>query len=108
MIISRIKREQECVEKMIKIYCLAKHGKATGLCEECQELLDYAAIRLQHCKFDEDKPVCADCPIHCYHPLMRGRIIEVMRVAGPRMMFKHPILTVLHFLDACRNPGRQR
>jgi hypothetical protein len=36
-----------------------------------------------------------------------------MRYAGPRMMFRHPILTLYHFLDGRReeplsDPRRQR
>jgi hypothetical protein len=34
---------------------------------------------------------------------MRERITIVMRYAGPRMMFRHPILALLHQLDALRN-----
>lgn len=108
MLGKRIKREQACVEAMIKLFCLNKHGSRAALCDDCQELLDYAVIRLRHCKFGEAKPVCADCSIHCYHPLLRSRIIEVMRYSGPRMIFKHPKLAVLHFLDSFRNSGQKR
>lgn len=102
MLGKRIMREQACVERMIFIFCQAKHGGRAILCEDCQELLDYAVIRLQHCKFGENKPVCSECSIHCYHPLMRSRIIEVMRFAGPRMLFRYPKLAILHLLDSYR------
>jgi hypothetical protein len=35
---------------------------------------------------------------------MRDQIKQVMRYAGPRMLFRHPILTIRHFIDARRPP----
>jgi hypothetical protein len=55
--------------------------------------------RLDRCPFGEDKPTCATCPIHCYKPQVRDRIREVMRFAGPRMLWHHPILAIRHVLD---------
>ena len=39
-------------------------------------LLDYAAIRLERCRFGMEKPVCAKCPVHCYQPARREQIIR--------------------------------
>ena len=36
---------------------------------------------------------------------MRDRIRAVMRYADPRMLFRHPILAVLHLLDGLRGKG---
>jgi hypothetical protein len=33
---------------------------------------------------------------------MREKIRVVMRYAGPRMTFRHPILTLFHFIDKMR------
>ena len=103
MLGKRIAREKICVEKMIMIYCNAKHRKGKVKCEDCQALLDYACKRLDCCKFGERKPVCLHCPIHCYTQNMRTKIKEVMQFSGPRMLFKHPKLAVLHLLDSCRD-----
>jgi len=35
---------------------------------------------------------------------MRSRIKTVMSYAGPRMIFKHPILAIYHVLDGRRKP----
>ena len=35
-----------------------------------------------------------------------GQVKEVMRYAGRRMLFRRPILALLHMLDARRKPGR--
>jgi Nitrous oxide-stimulated promoter len=98
----RITRERRTIEAMIGIYCRDHHA-AAGLCPECRELLDYATCRLSRCPFGAEKPACARCPIHCYKPQMRERVKAVMRYAGPRMLYRHPILAVLHQWDAWRN-----
>ena len=103
MLGKRIAREKICVEKMIMIYCKAKHRTDKVKCEDCQALLDYACKRLDSCKFGEHKPVCLHCPIHCYSVNMRNKIKEVMQFSGARMMFQHPTLAVLHLFDSFRD-----
>ena len=72
---------------MIKKYCHGKHGtKGEELCEECRALTEYALFRLEKCPFK----------IHCYKPDMRERIKDVMKWAGPRMIFTHPIFAMKH------------
>ena len=98
----RIARERRTIRAMIGIYCRG-HGHGDGpLCAECRELLDYANRRLDRCPFGPEKTSCAKCPVHCYKPAMRQRVREVMRYAGPRMIYRHPILALLHQLDAWR------
>ncbi len=92
-----LSREAETVGAMIAIYCRAHHrtdGKT--LCPECRELAAYAFKRLSCCPFGHDKPVCAKCKVHCYKPAYKEKIAEVMRYAGPRIVFKHPILALEH------------
>ncbi|MFA5183020.1 MAG: nitrous oxide-stimulated promoter family protein [Syntrophales bacterium] len=94
----RIDRETETIRKMIGIYCRDHHPN-NDLCPDCRQLLEYAEKRTNSCPFGKDKPVCADCPVHCYKPEMRKRIREVMRYAGPRMICRHPLLAIRHLLD---------
>jgi hypothetical protein len=98
----RIAREGKTVATMIGLYCHDLHGAGCGLCEQCQELQDYALQRLQRCPFQEGKTTCAKCPVHCYRPEMRERIRSVMRYAGPRMFYKHPAMTLRHMVDGRR------
>ena len=93
----RIKEEQHVVEQMIRLYCRKKEGY-NELCPGCQELLQYATERLERCRFGEDKPTCKKCPIHCYRPLMKRRMCEVMRWAGPRMIWYHPVAAIKHVI----------
>lgn len=95
-------RERRTVEKMIAFHCARAH--AAG-CRDCPELLVYAEGRLARCPFGDEKPTCLNCPIHCYRPDMRERVRAVMRSAGPGMLRRHPVLTLLHLLvDSRRRP----
>jgi hypothetical protein len=87
---------------MIDLYCRRHHGNE-GRCENCLELRRYARGRLLKCPFGEEKSACGPCPIHCYRPEMRDRIREVMKFAGPRMVYSHPILALRHFWMARRS-----
>ncbi|MDQ7787632.1 MAG: nitrous oxide-stimulated promoter family protein [Thermodesulfovibrionales bacterium] len=105
----RTLREQKTVEAMVSIYCHGQHGTCDALCPACSELREYARRRLGRCPFREKKPTCANCSIHCYKPDMRVKIKQVMRYAGPRMIYRSPILAFFHFLDGFRKlPGKKR
>jgi hypothetical protein len=108
----RMARERRTVEAMIQIYCRGQHGMNGDLCAECQALAAYALQRLDRCPFQEAKTTCARCPVHCYKPEMRQRIRAVMRYAGPRMLYRHPVLALRHMLDERRKepsrPARAR
>jgi hypothetical protein len=115
----RITREKRTLRVMLELYCRAHHAVAPSggndvspargqLCVECQPLLDYALCRLDRCPFGAEKPTCANCPIHCYKPLMRTRVQTAMRYAGPRMLFRHPILALFHLWDGRRTPPETR
>lgn len=99
----RLARERVTIEKMIVIYCQAKHKTAPNVCPDCRELLHYAMQRLQQCKFGDNKPVCAKCSIHCYRKDMRERVLAVMRYVGPRMMYRHPLLALYHLIDTLKS-----
>ena|ERR1039458_8618363 len=98
----RLVREWQIISVMISCYCRDHHATRMTLCPECQGLLDYAGIRLEHCRFGLEKPVCAKCPVHCYQRARREQIRAVMRHAGPRMLWQHPILSLRHWLDGFR------
>lgn len=88
--------ELKTLEKMLTIYCRAKHGNSET-CPRCRKLLDHAAGCLVRCQYNP-KPSCKNCPLHCWSPEIRARIKAVMRYAGPRMPLRHPLLTLRHWL----------
>jgi len=99
---ARLTRERKTVTAMLRIYCRGHHGDRRELCEECAQLHAYAMCRLDRCPFGADKPACAACPIHCYKADRREQIRQVMRYAGPRMLWRHPLLAIRHLLDGRR------
>ncbi len=106
----RLAREEKTIAAMIALYCRDHHeaeaGDASaGLCPECAELLEYARVRLEKCRYGADKPTCANCETHCYKPVMRARVREVMRYSGPRMLRRHPVLAAAHLVDRRKTPG---
>lgn len=94
----RLAREWKTLTIMVRCYCMAHHHSPSGPCRECQGLLDYAALRLQRCGFGDEKPTCAKCPVHCYQEARREQVRAVMRYAGPRMLWRHPILCLWHWI----------
>jgi hypothetical protein len=93
-----IQKEKETVSMMIDLYCQKKHHQHE-LCEECDDLKDYALKRLSLCRFGEEKGACSNCSVHCYKPEYRLKIKTVMRTAGPWMLLYHPIYSVRHLLS---------
>lgn len=128
-------REQEIVSQMIALYCKGNHsahrsvslrggemrqvregaalrerdsGERRDFCPECAELEAYAHARSERCPFMEEKTFCSNCTVHCYRPEMRERIRTVMRYAGPRMLFHHPVMAIRHMIESQRERRRIR
>ena len=96
---SRREREAIIVQTMIHMYCRAHHNSNGTLCTDCAHLSAYSEKRLLSCMYGEKKPVCKECPVHCYSPKMREQMRLVMRWAGPRMIFRRPFFAVTHIVD---------
>ena len=93
------KKEQEkkLIAIMIDMYRSFEGREMSD--EELDELFLYASKRIEACIYrrnDEKKPFCNVCPVHCYKNDMREKIRKVMRYAGPRLLFKRPILSLKH------------
>lgn len=99
---SRLIRETKTVLVMIRMYCSYHHNSESGVCDDCRELAEYAEKRIEKCPYGYYKPTCANCTTHCYKPDMRSKIRMIMRFSGPRMLFRHPCLAIMHLLDGHR------
>jgi hypothetical protein len=97
----RLRREHRTMERMVEIWCADRHEHASP-CAECRAFLDYAEQRLEKCPYGPAKPTCAKCPVHCYRHEQRELARQIMRHAGPRMLLRHPWLTVMHLVDKLR------
>jgi len=93
---NRLEREKKTIHTMIHMYCKKSHGLNNELCQECSDIFNYAQERLKNCRFGENKLTCEKCPIHCYQPEMRENVRKIMRYAGPRMIYSHPIMGFRH------------
>jgi len=92
-----IRRDQKTVAAMLQIYCGDHHGGCgRELCADCAALLSYAHARLACCPFGAEKTTCRECPIHCYRASERVAMRHAMRYAGPRMLWRHPLLALRH------------
>lgn len=92
--------ESKVVTELIALYCQHKHGQLgkddLGLCPSCRALDAYAQDRISHCPFMDSKTFCSNCKVHCYEPQKREEIRQVMRYAGPRLLFKRPLMVLHH------------
>ncbi|MEI7596719.1 MAG: nitrous oxide-stimulated promoter family protein [Bacteroidota bacterium] len=93
---SQIQHEKETISLMIGLYCRKKH-QTNVLCLDCKELLNYTFFKIENCIFGEEKPTCKSCSVHCYQKIQREKVREIMRFAGPRMIWFYPIRALMHF-----------
>jgi len=100
--LARLAREYRTIAVMVGIHCRAHHDAPDGGCATCADLLEYAGRRLDRCPFRDKKPTCANCAVHCYSDERREQIKTVMRFAGPRMLWTHPLLALSHIRDGWR------
>ena len=100
----RIKREKKTIDAMVRLYCSKHHETDNELCQECNELHNYAMLRLSKCPFQENKSTCGKCLVHCYKPDMKEKVAKVMRYSGPRMLLHHPVLALHHVFDGTKKP----
>lgn len=85
---------------MIEIYCKHKHSYNGSLCKDCQEMKDYANMKIDKCPHIESKTFCSSCKTHCYEKLHRKKIREIMKYSGPRIIVYHPVATVKHIISS--------
>jgi hypothetical protein len=104
---NRLDRELKTIQMMIGLYCRKNHNQKSELCQDCSEMLEYAAERLSHCPFGSSKPACSKCTVHCYQREYRNHIKTIMRFSGPRMLLYHPGFLISHYLDVIRFPAHK-
>lgn len=105
----RLTRELVTITKMTEMYCTAHHGESDSpLCDECEDFVSYAAVRLEKCPYGAEKPTCGNCPIHCYKKARKAQGRAIMMYSGPRMLLAHPLLTIAHHLDGFRKAKHPR
>lgn len=107
-------KDLRLLARFVECWCGAHHDAATReligsatelaplglhscrLCTECRELLDYAMARRRACPLDP-KPVCKDCPIHCYKAERRAEIRKIMRFSGRHLILRGRFDLLWHY-----------
>jgi hypothetical protein len=97
-------RDRKTIRAMVRIYCRGHHQAEEAPCPECTELLNYALDRVERCPWGARRTTCSACPIHCYTRRMQERIRSIMSYAGPRMLYRHPVLAFFHLLELLKGP----
>jgi hypothetical protein len=98
----RLAREYRTLRAMVWMHCHDLHGEDDSPCDECRELLAYAARRIDRCVFGDGKPTCANCTVHCYNAVRRARDSAMPRYHGPRGCCGATRSRVAHLLDGRR------
>ena len=94
----RLLKDEDTLRAMGRIYCEAHHQgekDIDGLCPECAACIAYSIQRTRKCP-KLHKGNCDQCEIRCYAPEMRQQIRTIMAYAGPRMIYRHPVMAVRH------------
>lgn len=111
----KIKSDIDMLAKFVHIYCRENHrgrekiqfyykGKGGDelnlphimLCEGCFKLLSHGIAKRAMCPMDP-KPMCKKCPNHCYHPLYRTKIREVMKFSGIYLVKRGRLDMLYHY-----------
>ena len=104
-----VEDEIRLVDSMIDLYTEAHRqhpSKSDESAPNMEALKAYTHKRIEQCRYrsgKQKKPFCNVCPIHCYKPEMRRQIRAVMRYSGPRMLFRHPVLSLQHLIGTIRS-----
>jgi len=112
----KLKRDLKTLARFIEIYCRHRHtesskstfalkgydlktiaGKEPQLCETCRKLLAHALVKRSRCPLNP-KPACKHCPSHCYQPLYRQQIREVMKYSGRKLVLSGRLDYLFHLL----------
>jgi len=113
----KLLRDLKLLAKFIRVYCDRRHrdapraavrlkthdleaicGREVVLCEDCRKLLAHAFVKRTRCPF-VPKPMCRQCPDHCYAPKYRRQIREVMKVAGRRLVLSGRLDHLFHLFS---------
>ena len=84
------------LELFFNYYCEHKHKKIEKkvfsmsgdaqlhLCQECEDLFNYAQTKLSECELDP-KPKCRECVVKCYSKMEWKSMATVMKYSGLRL-----------------------
>ena len=94
-------REFKMIAAMLRMYCRTHHNLKDTLrsASNVPSFARLCAPALGALRVRRGQPTCAKCTVHCYKASMRERVRVVMRWAGPRMLWHHPLLAIRRMID---------
>ncbi len=96
------KLNEKTLHRMHMIYCKHNNHKVrldnNGLCQSCQNLLNYSLLKTSKCKHKEKGRLCSSCKNHCFSHEKRSQIRQLMRFSGPRLFLSNPILSIRYLI----------
>ncbi|MGN1361014.1 MAG: nitrous oxide-stimulated promoter family protein [Eggerthellaceae bacterium] len=101
----RIQRDLRTLQAIGSIYCGAHHAgrpkDSTGMCPECSETILLTHDRAANCPYDHQGN-CQDCTLKCNRGDQQQRIKAIMAYAAPRMLVRHPLMTLEYLAKKLR------
>jgi len=113
---SLLEKDLRVLARFIEVYCRSWHkdqprsevilkghdlralmGRTIRLCDDCFKLLAHAFYKRSRCPLNP-KPACKHCPQHCYHPLFRRQIREVMKYSGRKLVLSGRLDYLWHLI----------
>jgi len=110
----KLRRDLKTLARFVELACSDRHadspraevtfqthdvgaiaGRPIALCNKCRKLLAHAFVKRSMCPMNP-KPACKQCPRHCYHPVYRREIREVMKYSGRRLLLRGRIDYLVH------------
>ncbi len=98
MTASHIEREKKTVELMIRLYCRKKEKIQffVPTVKSCSAMPTHVSTIV---RLERRRVHAKECTVHCYKPVMRERMRQVMRFSGPRMLLYAPWQAIRHLLN---------
>lgn len=92
-----IEKDRRTLEAIGRIYCQGNHAScekdASGMCPECRAAIEQTLARTEVCPHNHEGN-CQDCTTPCHRGEAKQQIKNIMRYAAPRMIFRHPFMTL--------------
>lgn len=107
--LKKVSEDKKIISTMISIYCNGNSHKANeenkvkdDICPNCKRLQEYAYSKIDKCPKLKSgkKAICGTCKNNCYmqDDELSNMMKAVMKYSGPRMILKHPLMTIKHAL----------
>ncbi len=94
---SSTEKDRRTLQAIGRIYCQGNHAErgkdVAGMCSECGAAIEQTLARAEACPHGHEGN-CQDCATPCQRGEAQERIKAIMRYAAPRMLVRHPLMTL--------------